>query len=107
IPLSRHRLGELSLVPSEMPNGTAKFDLVLEFAPDGDALSGRLEYSTELFDSTTMDRLVCQLATLLTAAVAAPDAALSTLPVLDQAERHQLLVEWNATDQTFDDRTCV
>src|SRR5579864_6126138 len=83
------------------------------------ALGATLQYNPDLFDAATVERLLGQLETVLEglaapAAAAAPAAVgalttgsgeqgprLSQLPLLAAAERHQLLVEWNATGDRF------
>ncbi|GHF30758.1 dimodular nonribosomal peptide synthase [Streptomyces mashuensis] len=80
-----------------VPTGTAKFDLTLNAGEraDGNGISGFLEYRTDLFDRATAERLSTHLARLLTAAAADPGTPVGRLPLLDDAERHQALVEWN------------
>jgi amino acid adenylation domain-containing protein len=56
-----------------------------------------VHYSTDLFDGTTIDRLILQYERLLAAAVAAPEERALALPLLGAAERQQVLVEWNDT----------
>ncbi|MFG1690509.1 amino acid adenylation domain-containing protein, partial [Nonomuraea sp. NPDC049269] len=74
-----------------------KFDLVLSMVASGDtALVGSVQYSTALFDQTTIERLVGHLRVLLDAVVADPDRPLSALPILTSAEL-QALREVNAT----------
>jgi amino acid adenylation domain-containing protein len=77
---------------------TAKFDLLLGLgeSPQSDIL-GNLEYSSDLFDATTVERLGRHLVTLLQSAVDAPQQHLASLSLLDEAELFQLLVEWNDT----------
>src|SRR5579864_5657899 len=83
------------------------------------ALGATLQYNPDLFDAATVERLLGQLETVLEglaapAAAAAPAAVgalttgsgeqgprLSQLPLLAAAERHQLLVEWNAGGDGF------
>ncbi|HVT15951.1 MAG TPA: non-ribosomal peptide synthase/polyketide synthase [Thermoanaerobaculia bacterium] len=74
----------------EIGTGTAKFDLVLVFAEAAGGLAGGVEYSRDLFDESTIDRLVGHYRNLLAAAVADPAARLSQLPLLGAAERAQL-----------------
>ncbi|HWN42377.1 MAG TPA: amino acid adenylation domain-containing protein, partial [Thermoanaerobaculia bacterium] len=64
-------------------------------------IRGSLEYATELFDAATIERVLRHLRTLLAGAVALPETLLSALPLLDLAERRQLLEEWNATRVVF------
>src|SRR5205807_2012050 len=64
-------------------------------------LLGDLEYNADLFESATIERLVNHWQTLLEAIVAHPEQRLSQLPLLTQAERQQLLVDWNATQTPY------
>ncbi len=94
-PLPPMAMGGLELQPVELPSRTAKFDLLLELHPDGDALAGNVEHSAELFDGSTLERWIGTFARLLEGAAAAPDTRLEDLPVLDAAQTQQLLLEWN------------
>ena len=89
----------LSLLP--VTSGTAKFDLMLALGEDGAGSGGHLcggvEYATDLFDATTIQRFAGRYLRLLAAAVADPDRRLSALPLLSAAERQQLIAEWNDT----------
>jgi len=96
-PMGRHELPGVAFEPVPIGGRTAKFDLTLVFVerPDG-SLAGSLEYNRDLFDRTTARRLTERLRTLLTGALADPEAPISRLPLLGAAERQQL-VEWNDT----------
>jgi amino acid adenylation domain-containing protein len=87
----------LRLEATEEGNPTSKFDLTLGAAESADGLSLTLEYSTDLFDKTTAQRLMGHLATLLAAVSADPGRPLSELSLWTEAERHQVLVDWNDT----------
>jgi amino acid adenylation domain-containing protein len=69
----------------------AKFDLFLNCEEDAEGVVGRLYYSTELFDASTVRRMVGHLGELFKAAVAQPDAALGQLAMLTATEREHLL----------------
>jgi amino acid adenylation domain-containing protein len=93
----RLELGELTLESLPVHSGGAAFDLTLMTAPAADGrLEMSLEYSTDLFDAGTADRFLATYRTLLAAAVADPSRRLSHLPLLDEAERHRVLVEWGS-----------
>ena len=81
--------------------GTAKFELTLALAGDGDGLAGGLEYNADLFDAATARRMAGHLAILLAGAVADPDRELADLPLLAAAEARQVLTDWNATAAPF------
>ncbi|HEY0739451.1 MAG TPA: amino acid adenylation domain-containing protein, partial [Herpetosiphonaceae bacterium] len=89
-------------------NRSAKFDLNVIVIPLAEQRIGRerrendddimieWEYNTDLFDESTIVRLVEHYQTLLRAIVAEPSARLAELPLLTEHERRRLLVEWNA-----------
>ncbi|HJX29298.1 MAG TPA: amino acid adenylation domain-containing protein, partial [Thermoanaerobaculia bacterium] len=76
---------------------TAKFDLSLTFQESGGGLRGSMEYSTDLFDAATIDRLIARFERLLAAAAAAPDLRIFDLPLAGETEVAQILGEWNDT----------
>ncbi|MET0400916.1 MAG: MupA/Atu3671 family FMN-dependent luciferase-like monooxygenase [Cystobacter sp.] len=89
--------GGLVLRPYELAQQEGQFDLSLELTETDAALGGVLKYSTELFDEASAVRIVAHLETLLRGIVEAPDQRLSALPLLTEAERHQVLDTWNDT----------
>ncbi|HEY2736973.1 MAG TPA: condensation domain-containing protein, partial [Thermoanaerobaculia bacterium] len=73
-----------------------RFDLLIDLSEMGDRLSSIFEYSTDLFDHATAERMERRLQTLLAAVAAEPDLPLADLPLLPPAEREQVLTEWSA-----------
>ena len=90
--LPGHRVSSI-----ELDSGISKFDLVFTLMEDGDVVRGSLDYCVDLFDALTIRRLVGHFETLLRSAVATPDAAISDLRMLTDAESRQLVVDWNRT----------
>ncbi|GAB1510049.1 non-ribosomal peptide synthase/polyketide synthase [Actinophytocola sp. KF-1] len=66
-----------------------------------------LHYDPELFDAATVAGLGVRLRTLLDGFVTGPHRRLAEVPVLDDAELHQVLVAWNETGSTAADGRCV
>ena len=85
----------------------SKFDLCLELDERAEGLIGRFIYNTELFEADRINRLVGHLEVLLTAIVADPDQHVADLPLLTEAERQQLLVDWNATLAPYPSDRCI
>ncbi|HEU0078279.1 MAG TPA: condensation domain-containing protein, partial [Longimicrobiaceae bacterium] len=75
----------------------AKFDLSLGLAAGSDGLHGRLTYSTDLWEAATMRRLVGHFTRLVEQAAADPDVRVSQATLLSEAERRQVVEEWNRT----------
>ncbi len=86
---------------------SAKFDLTLFVAEAGAHLEAALEFSPDLFDRSTAARLLDHFLRLLSTVVLDPDCGIRDLPWLAEAERHQLLCEWNDTRESFPAALCV
>jgi amino acid adenylation domain-containing protein len=101
-PLPPIELPQLTLAGMESGTAAAMFDLTLTAGeigggPDAGGLSLALEFTRDLFDATTAERMLRHVARLAAEAVAAPDRLLSGLPMLAPEERFQLVTEWNDT----------
>ncbi|HVG06283.1 MAG TPA: amino acid adenylation domain-containing protein, partial [Thermoanaerobaculia bacterium] len=86
---------------------TSRFDLTLGLEERDGGLSGTVEYSTDLFDATTVDRMIGGFERLLAAAVATPDVSSFMLPFLSEAECAQILTEWNDTRASVQEGLCL
>ncbi|HBL30245.1 MAG TPA: non-ribosomal peptide synthetase, partial [Acidobacteria bacterium] len=94
----RMELPGLSLAPLQgLRSRIAQLDLTLTALDTGGPLQLGFEYSTDLFDATTVERLHGQLAALLQELATAPETGLSEVELLSPAARHQILTEWNDT----------
>ena len=69
----------------------------------GETLHLRLDYRPDLFDAATAEALGRRLIRLLEAAVADPERALGSLPILEPAERDTILRRWNDTGHALAD----
>ncbi|HEX7181318.1 MAG TPA: amino acid adenylation domain-containing protein, partial [Thermoanaerobaculia bacterium] len=87
----------LTFAPADAPNTTAKLDLMLALYEIAEGFAGEIEYATDLFDGATVRRFLGHFANLIAGAAAAPDRRLAELPLLSEAERHQVTVEWTAS----------
>ncbi|QFQ99403.1 amino acid adenylation domain-containing protein [Streptomyces phaeolivaceus] len=90
------RLAGLGVERVGVDRSTAKFDLILGVAAvTGGGYELELEYDTALFDEETIRRLAGHFRRLAASAASDSGRRISELAVLDDAERHQLLREWN------------
>ena len=69
--------------------------MTLYITETDEGLACWLEYNTDLFAKSTAARLLEHYEVLLKGIVANPDLPIGELPLLTEAERRQLLVEWN------------
>jgi amino acid adenylation domain-containing protein len=97
----------LTTTPVSAPRAHAIFDLTLSLAEADGRIVGELEYATALFDRATIERHLGYLRRLLEAMAADESRAIDRLPLLDEAERHRVLVEWNATEAEHSGDACV
>jgi aspartate racemase len=84
-----------------------RFDLEMHLWQQPETIRGSVVYSTDLFDQSTIERMMGHFITLLEGIVAAPDQRISQLPLLTEPERHQLLVEFNDTAVDYPRDKCV
>ena len=94
-------LADLKLRFLDLGEAVAKFDLAMFLTDGPSGIEGRIEYNTDLFDKSTIERMIEHYRVLLDAAAGAPDTPISHLQLLDQKERSQILVEWNATQTNY------
>ncbi len=83
--------GGLTYEAMNVATRTAKFDLSLELTPGRGSTRCTLEFSTELFDASSIERMAGHLIELLSAAAENPELPISRLRMLGQAERSSLL----------------
>jgi amino acid adenylation domain-containing protein len=92
----------------EIASGIARCDLHLYLAVESETtLRGWLSYNTDLFDASTIKRMAEHFEMIVEAMVANPNQRIATLPILTEAERHQLLVEWNSTEKDYPHNKCI
>jgi amino acid adenylation domain-containing protein len=97
-PGTRDSGGGSSIESLRLEGNSSKFDLSLELGEVDGIFEGRLEYDSDLFTESTVERLVDHLRVLLDNALEAPDRPVHELPMLTASERQRALQEWNATE---------
>ncbi|HEX2189470.1 MAG TPA: amino acid adenylation domain-containing protein, partial [Longimicrobiaceae bacterium] len=86
---------------------SAKFDLSLGLVVTSRGLRGGLNYSTDLFERATVERMLGHLERVLEQVAADADVRLSRLELLGQAERALVLEEWNRTAAGYPADRCI
>ncbi|MEH2435907.1 MAG: non-ribosomal peptide synthase/polyketide synthase [Nostoc sp.] len=106
-PISTFELNQLSVSSTLIEGTTAKFDLTLSMENTATGVVGVWEYSTDLFDAGTIERMTGHFVTLLESIIANPQQSISQLPLLTEVEQQQLLVEWNNTQVDYPLDKCL
>jgi amino acid adenylation domain-containing protein len=99
------QLGSLQLEAFPLRQQEGLFDLDVNFLDTGGIIPATIKYNTQLFVAETVARLAQHLLTLLSAGLVGPNQKIPELPLLTADERHEMLVEWNATTETYPEVT--
>ncbi len=97
----------LRLEPFEYEAKIAKYDLTLTVAEAEGVFSTFWEYNTDLFEESTIRRMITHFEKLLQQAITQAGEAVDQLSLLEEDELQQMIVEWNATRKPFDAHLCV
>ncbi|RAM49068.1 MAG: non-ribosomal peptide synthetase [Hapalosiphonaceae cyanobacterium JJU2] len=76
-------------------------------AVPGDQLSVKINYDPGRFAKDFIEQMLVHLQTIFSAVVENPQQKVGEIPLLSEAERHQLLVEWNDTEQDYPKDKCI
>jgi amino acid adenylation domain-containing protein len=94
---SFRQTGTLHLSPVTIETGVSRVDFSLVFTESSDGLSGSCEYSTDLFDGSSIERLLAHYRVILQAMLVRPAGRISAIEMVTEAERAQILGTWNDT----------
>ncbi|UUX48467.1 amino acid adenylation domain-containing protein [Nisaea acidiphila] len=97
----RLSIGGLDARPLAVHPGTAKFDLQLQILREEDGLTGALEYASDLFTDETAEALSLRYSRVLSWLACGGLGRLSSVPLVDDAERVWLLEGVNATGRDY------
>jgi amino acid adenylation domain-containing protein len=88
------------------PESTVKYDLRFNLQETDQGINGQVEYSSDLFDASTIARLVDHFQVLLEAIVANPNSHLVELPRITAADLDQIHA-WNQTARSYPTDQCI
>ena len=84
-------LPNLVLSEMELENRTSKFDMIMDLTESPEGITGRLEYSTDLFEESTIKRLIDHFQILLEGIADNPYQCIAALPLITKQEQQQIL----------------
>ncbi|NER24032.1 MAG: amino acid adenylation domain-containing protein [Symploca sp. SIO1C2] len=106
-PMGKLELPGLSVSQFNQHSTMAKFDLLVSMMETEMGLVGIWHYNTDLFDGSTIKRMVTHFQNLLSAIVENPQESVTTLNLLSESERYQLLSKWNDTATQYPKDKCI
>lgn len=106
-PIPPLEFGGLTISHVQVDNVTTNFDLTLDIVERDGQFLIKFECNADLFEEETITRMMGHFETLLTAIVENPARLISELPLLTEAEHHQLFVEWPDTKTDYPSDKCV
>ncbi|WP_338804903.1 amino acid adenylation domain-containing protein [Xenorhabdus griffiniae] len=90
-------LPDITISEINLAENSSHFDLSLSINDTENGLVGGLEYSSDLFDHASVERIASYLQTLLTAMVKDDSQPVESLPLLQSYQRTQVLDDFNDT----------
>ena len=101
------RLGQAQSRLLPMETNTSKNDLTLSIRTGDQSFACRLYYATDRFSSDRAASMARHLTELFRSITENPKKPISQLNLLPEADRQQILVEWNRTERNFPGTKCV
>ncbi|MCP5053120.1 MAG: hypothetical protein GY940_38490, partial [bacterium] len=80
---------------------TTKFDITFFIYEDGEGVYITVEYYTPLFRRSTVQRMAAHFRNIITAVSREPSRQLKDIQIISEAEKKQLLYEFNETEIPF------
>jgi len=103
---SEFKTSTIELEEIEFESGSSKFDLTMEFVEDNGVINGLVEFNTDLYQESTIERLIGHYETLLANILVDPGALSSSFQILARNEK-KFLYLCNKTQKNYDAEICV
>ena len=101
------RSKQLVLKPIDEIHQAGEFDLSLEAIDMGTEFCFYFNYNPDLFERATIERMMSHFEVFLAGIVKNSKSRISQLPLLTEAERQQILVEWNDSSADYSRDKCI
>src|SRR5581483_11745457 len=92
---------EWRITQMDVDTGTSKYDLYLEMDERPEKVLARFHYSRDLFEASTIRRMLGHFENLLREGLERPDTPVGELNLMSAEERAQVVVEWNRTEAEY------
>jgi amino acid adenylation domain-containing protein len=98
---------DAGVLRSDDGNGATKFDLSLTFVGNEKEIRGRVEYNCDIFEASTVAKLIERLQRLLRSAAGDPRQKICEIQLMAQHEREQLLLNWCPGSELSSNVSCL
>lgn len=92
---------------TEIENVICKFDLSFDFVETGKEIQVNIVYNSDIFNQSTVERLINHLELLLSSIIAHPDVPLNELSYLGEDEEDLILKKFNDTAAAYPDDKAI
>ncbi len=108
MPMQRMKLQSQTIIPFQNNTRSQTLDdLNLSLIEYDQGIFGILEYNTDIFCPTTIEKMLCHYQTLLESIIENPDQSVSGLNLLREDERKQIIEAWNETSYSYEQSRCA
>jgi len=104
---ARMSVDGLTLESIALGGEPAQFDMTMMMAETEGGLAAALQYNTDLFDASTIQRILGHFNSLLREIVTGVDKPVSSYALLSEAEQGQLMIDWNETQIDYPRDLCI
>ncbi|NOY59133.1 MAG: amino acid adenylation domain-containing protein, partial [Calditrichaeota bacterium] len=101
LPGKKLDLQDITLEQLEIETNISNFDITMSLEEHDGVLFGAVEYNTDLFNRSTIQRMVAHYENLLRTFVDKPDQNILAAAMASEAERRTIVDEWNLTNIDF------
>jgi len=101
LPKTPEPIAGVRLTPLPPIHSNAQFDLLVNVFEEGECLTADCIYAAELFEAGTIQRLLGHWEHVLEQMAQSSSLHIQNIEILREAERHQLLMEWNQTEREY------
>ncbi len=104
---ARLNLGDLQMESLLLEPRGIEVDLDMAVIEEGAEIRGYLGFNAHVFNSATIERMLRHFKTLVRSITLNPEQCISTLPLLTQEEREEILVKWNEHEIDYCPGICL
>ena len=106
-PMGNLNLGDVRITTFDIETKTSQFDLTLNLEEIKDKLEGYMEYNSDIFKEDTISRIINYYMQVLETVSDNSEVKIADIELLDEKEKHKLLVEWNNTQANYPQDKCI